>query len=145
MPGCPDARALVILKPAPAKLTPEPRASGARQYHLLQLSPYIPSSTRSGGLARSAQSLSLRRMGRLMAGGARNALGRTRAGAATFEIEHLECGALSEPQKGVRRQQRDVLTGGAIEPRRGPLPEILRSAEGSIWAFCETSMRAAEG
>ncbi len=33
--------------------------------------------------------------------------------------------ALSDPQEGVRRQQRDVLTGGAIDLDEVAPPEIL--------------------
>ena len=79
-------------------------------------------------------------MGRLTAGGARNAAVAPEPEPVPFQIEHLECGALSEPQEGVRRQQRDVLTGGAIDLDEVASPEILdpHYVEGTICAFCES-------
>src|ERR1700674_380631 len=42
-----------------------------------------------------------------------------------FEIEYLGRGAQSAPQQGLRRQQRDMLAGGAIDLDEIARPEIL--------------------
>jgi hypothetical protein len=42
-----------------------------------------------------------------------------------FEVENFRRGAQPAPQQGLRRQQRDVMTGGAIDLHEVAEPEIL--------------------
>jgi hypothetical protein len=42
-----------------------------------------------------------------------------------FEIEDLRAGAQSYPQQSLRRQQRDMVTGGAIDLDEVARPEVL--------------------
>jgi hypothetical protein len=43
----------------------------------------------------------------------------------TTEIEHLGPGAEPEPQEELRREQRDVITGGAIDLHEVALAKVL--------------------
>jgi hypothetical protein len=42
-----------------------------------------------------------------------------------LEVENLRAEAQSDPEEGLRRQQRDVVAGGAIDLDEVALPEIL--------------------
>jgi hypothetical protein len=56
-----------------------------------------------------------------------------------FEIEHFRRWAESDLQQGLRRQQRDVVAGGAIDFDEIPWPEILdpRHIAGEHSRACE--------